>query len=88
MYGHGRENLKPVDSFLIDFKRIAEMGLRLTQSSEYKGWNHIEVTIDSGACDTVMPTDMCLIIKVSKLEQSNNTMEYDIANGQLIANGG
>ena len=32
---------------------------QISNLADYQGWREIEVTIDSGACDTVMPLSMC-----------------------------
>ena len=60
----------------------------LSQLGEYKGWKEIEITIDSGACDTVMPLSSCADVPVLDSERSRNHMEYEVANGQTIANEG
>ena len=52
------------------------------------GWTEIEVTVDSGACDTVMPTRMCPHISVVETEDSKRGMEYEVANGETIPNVG
>ena len=52
------------------------------------GWTEIEVTIDSGACDTVMPTRMCQHISIVASEDSKRGMEYELANGETIPNVG
>ena len=52
------------------------------------GWVEIEVTIDSGACDTVMPTRLCSHISIVQTEDSRRGMEYEVANGETIPNVG
>ena len=52
------------------------------------GWTEIEVTIDSGACDTVMPTSMCKHISIMQTEESRRGMEYEVANGETVLNVG
>ena len=49
------------------------------------GWMQIEVTVDSGACDTVMPLSACSF-KIIPSFQSKNEMEYEVANGASIPN--
>ena len=49
------------------------------------GWVQMEVTVDSGACDTVMPISSCSF-KILPSYQSKNSMEYEVANGESIAN--
>ena len=55
---------------------------------EYRGWKEIEVTIDSGACDSVMPTNMCKEIPIVESERQRDKMEYEVANGETIPNEG
>jgi hypothetical protein len=52
------------------------------------GWSEIEVTIDSGACDTVMPTRLCSHISIVTTEESRGGLEYEVANGETIPNVG
>ena len=49
------------------------------------GWVRMEVTVDSGACDTVMPISSCAF-KILPSYQSKHAMEYEVANGESIAN--
>ena len=46
----------------------------------------MEVTVDSGACDTVMPLSMCEGISVVPSAASFKGMSYEVANGQRIPN--
>ena len=55
-------------------------------SSTENGWIEMEVTVDSGACDTVMPLSMCEGIDVLPSLASLRGMKYEVANGQLIPN--
>ena len=50
------------------------------------GWIEIEVTVDSGACDTVMPAAMCGHISILQTEDSRRGVEYEVANGETIPN--
>ena len=52
------------------------------------GWTEIEITIDSGACDTVMLARMCSHISVVETPESKRGMEYEVANGETIPNMG
>ena len=54
----------------------------------YQGWQEIEVTVDSGACDTVMPLSLCSDIPRHESEQQRSGMEYEVANGACIRNEG
>ena len=51
-------------------------------------WQEIEITVDSGACDTVMPTSMSPHISLLQNELSKSGMEYEVANGQSLPNMG
>ena len=50
------------------------------------GWEMIEMTADTGACDTVIPKKMCEHIPIVPSLQSMREMEYEVANGQSIPN--
>ena len=54
----------------------------------YQGWQEIEVTVDSGACDTVMPLSLCSDIPRHESEQQRSGLEYEVANGACIRNEG
>ena len=51
-------------------------------------WVEIEITVDSGACDTVMPISMCGHISVISTPESRAGLEYEVANGASIPNVG
>ena len=53
-----------------------------------KAWVKLEVTADTGACTTVMPTSMCSRIKVEPSEGSKASLEYEVAHGHAISNTG
>ena len=44
------------------------------------------MTVDSGACDTVMPLSSCTAISVAEFPQSKSGMSYEVANGADIPN--
>ena len=46
----------------------------------------IDVTVDSGACVTVMPAGLCQGITIVENDLSKNGIEYEVANGESIAN--
>ena len=48
-------------------------------------WIEIEVTVDSGACETVMPASMARGIEITTSLNSHGA-EYEVANGQTIPN--
>ena len=49
-------------------------------------WYEVELTADTGACDTVIPIKMCQEIPVQPSLQSQRGMEYEVANGEKIPN--
>ena len=49
-------------------------------------WTEIEITIDSGACESVMPAWMCAHIPVFPGQQSISGVTYEVANGEIIPN--
>ena len=51
-------------------------------------WQEIEITVDSGACDTVMPTSLSPQISLLQTEMSRSGMEYEVANGAGLPNMG
>ena len=44
------------------------------------------MTVDSGACDTVMPVSSLCSFKMLPSYQSLNEMEYEVANGESVPN--
>ena len=46
----------------------------------------IGVTVDSGACVTVMPSALCTGISIIENDLSRNGVEYEVANGESIVN--
>ena len=49
-------------------------------------WVSITVTVDSGACVTVMPSGICLGIPIVDNDLSGAGVEYEVANGESIPN--
>ena len=49
-------------------------------------WVLVELTADTGACDTVMPIEMCESIPIVPSLQSIRELKYEVANGQEIPN--
>ena len=47
-------------------------------------WEEIEITVDSGACDTVLPSRMLSSIKLEQNDASRRGEEYEVANGCTI----
>ena len=59
---------------------------QLNSSTPGNGWTEMEVTIDSGACETVMPEELCSHIKITPSLQSLRGDEYEVANGETVPN--
>ena len=53
---------------------------------EEEEWFEMEMTADTGACDTVMPKKMAQHIAIQPSLQSLRCMEYEVANGANIPN--
>ena len=51
-------------------------------------WVLLDVTVDSGACITVMPSGLCPGISIIDNDLSMSGVEYEVANGGSIANFG
>ena len=49
-------------------------------------WFQIDMCVDSGACETVMPIEMCEGIPITPSAASIAKQEYEVANGQSIMN--
>ena len=49
-------------------------------------WISLDVTVDSGACVTVMPAGLCPGIQIIENDLSRNGIEYEFANGESIPN--
>ena len=49
-------------------------------------WTEIEMTADSGACDTVMPKSCCSSIRIVPSPASIRGIDYEVANKQTIPN--
>ena len=49
-------------------------------------WIEVELTADTGACDTVIPRSTCPGIPIQSSLQSLRGMEYEVANGESIPN--
>ena len=51
-------------------------------------WIEVELTADTGACDTVVPRTMCPGIPIMPSLQSIRGMEYEVADGRPLPNSG
>ena len=49
-------------------------------------WYEVELTADTGACDTVIQKLMCPGIPITSSVQSLRGMEYEVATGESIPN--
>ena len=49
-------------------------------------WTCIDVIVDSGACESVMPRSMCSHIAIVPSAQSRAGVEYEVASGLCIPN--
>ena len=49
-------------------------------------WYLLEVTVDSGACVTLMPSGLCPGISIIDNDLSKNGVEYEVAIGESTAN--
>ena len=62
----------------------------MSQSIELRlcneGWEEIQMTADSGACDTVIPRGIGNFNPIVPLQKSLRAMEYEVANRQHIPN--
>jgi hypothetical protein len=73
------------------FDYTAESKAKLAKSplsavGDGDGWTELELTADSGACDTVIPRSFAESIPIMPSLASLRGMEYEVANGQSIPN--
>ena len=61
-------------------------GLQLMSTAPASGWEIIEITVDSGASDTVLPSSMLSSIKAESTPASGSCEEYETANGHTVVN--
>ena len=59
---------------------------RIGGASEQDQRYEVELTADTGACDTVIPKTMCPSIPIEPSYQSLHGMEYEVATGESIPN--
>lgn len=75
---------------VLDYNNWAE-GVKaptISALGSYQGWQEIEVTVDSRACDTLMPLSLWSDIPRHESEQQRSGLEYEVANGACIRNEG
>ena len=65
-------------------QEIRRSGISAVQKTDE--WIMLDVTVDSGACVTVMPSGLCPGIPILENDLSRNGIEYEMANGESIAN--
>jgi hypothetical protein len=72
------------------FDYTAESKAMLSAASpagdQYSDWIEVELTADTGACDTVIPRKLCESIPIRPSLQSLRGMEYEVADGRNIPN--
>ena len=64
---------------------IPRIGSAISAVQSPDDWIEIEVTVDSGACETVMPSNLCQGIEILRSAMSHG-QEYEVANGATIPN--
>ena len=81
---------KPVSSLsLFDYSSDAKAMLSSAAfTNDGDEWIEVELTADTGACDTVMPRPMAQCIPIQPSLQSLSSMIYEVADGNKIPNPG
>ena len=79
----GSSSLSPLD-YTIASKALIHGSLNAVGNDQE--WVEIELTADSGACDTVIPRTTAESIPIMPSLASLRGMEYEVANGQSIPN--
>ena len=74
----------PTGMFLFDYSVATKASL--CPVSTANEWQEVELTADTGACDTVIPRNMCSTIPIVPSPQSERGMEYEVATGEAIPN--
>ena len=72
-------------------ERAATAGLLMSAprvGEDHDGWEMLEITVDSGACDTVLPVGMLGSVTLISTPASRNLKSYEVANGCTIINEG
>jgi hypothetical protein len=65
-------------------QQVTRSGISAVQRPDE--WVMIDVTVDSGACVTVMPAGLCQGITIIENDLCKSGVEYEVANGESIAN--
>jgi hypothetical protein len=71
---------------IFDYSAASKASLCPVSTPSPDDWYEVELTADTGACDTVMPKNMCSGIPVVDSPQSLKGLEYEVATGQSIPN--
>ena len=74
----------PTAAGLSIFQQVKKPGISTVNSPQE--WTEIEITVDSGACVTVMPRTLCEGISILQNRLSREGVEYEVANGAHIPN--
>ena len=92
---HRQRKSRPLQAETLDQCNRALTGISLLQEVPRSGnsavqrpdeWVLVGVTVDSGACVTVMPSGLCPGISIVDNDLSKSGVEYEVANGESIAN--
>ena len=78
--GRIRESLSP-----LDYTAESKASLSPVSPAEEE-WIEIKLTADTGACDTVIPVQMCPSIPIVPSPQSILKLSYEVADGRPIPN--
>ena len=54
--------------------------------SEHQGWEVLDLAVDSGASETVIPTNLVQSVSLVPSEASKRGVQYEVANGERIPN--
>ena len=73
------------DLCTFDYTEASKAMLSAASASEEE-WIEVELTADTGACDTVIPRTLCPSIPIRPSLQSLRGMEYEVADGRGIPN--
>ena len=83
--GVSRSTLSVFD-YTAESKAKLDKGGSLSAITDHDGWIEVELTADSGACDTVIPRLTAEAIPIMPSLASLRGMEYEVANGASIPN--
>ena len=54
--------------------------------SEHQGWEVLDLAVDSGASETVIPTNLVKSVSLTPSDASKRGVQYEVANGERIPN--